>query len=92
LIAEIRRNSNYSRQEWRELETSEPIDPGATMILLRAALEEAESFVTRMPTSVAGVLFLKDNEVVQPDPDRLQDCQTHSGPTKFKFDRIVLPG
>jgi hypothetical protein len=79
LIAEIRRNSNYSRAEWRELMTADPIDPDAIMPRLRAALDEAEAFVTRMPTDKAGLLFLKDGEVVQPDPDRLDDYQTHAG-------------
>jgi hypothetical protein len=59
--------------------TADPIDPDAIMPRLRAALDEAEAFVTRMPTDKAGLLFLKDGEVVQPDPDRLDDYQTHAG-------------
>jgi hypothetical protein len=44
---------------------------------LHRALKEAEAFVTRMPTDKVGLLFLKDGQVVQPDPDRLSDYQTH---------------
>jgi hypothetical protein len=51
----------------------------ATMKRLREILSEAETFVTRMPTDQAGLLFLKDGQVVQPDPARLQDYQTHAG-------------
>jgi hypothetical protein len=46
---------------------------------LRSALDEAESFVTSMPTEKMGLLFLKDGRVVQPDPARLPDYQTHAG-------------
>jgi len=79
LIAEIRRNSHYSRAEWRELETVEPLDPEAVIKKLYAALDEAEAFVTQMPTDRIGLLFLQDGRVVQPDPARLQDYQTHAG-------------
>jgi len=42
-------------------------------------LNEAEAFVLRMPTEKIGLLFLQGSKVVQPDPDRLQDYQTHAG-------------
>lgn len=79
LIAEIRRNANYPEAEWRALATSEPLDPKAITNRLRAALDDAEAFVTRMPTDKAGLLFLKGAQVVQPDPGRLQDYHTHAG-------------
>lgn len=79
LIGEIRRNSLYPRAAWDELRSSEPIDPDSTMQRLRAALDEAEAFVLRMPTEKTGRLFLKDGEIVQPDPDRLGDYAEHCG-------------
>ena len=79
LIAEIRRNSNYPAAEWRELSSVEPIDPQDITSRLRRALDEAETFVNRMPTAKAGLLFLKDRQAVQPDPDRLDEYQTHAG-------------
>ena len=79
LIAEIRRNSNYPAADWRALLSSEPIDPKDITLRLRSALDEAEAFVTRMPTDKMGVLFLIDGDVVQPDPGRLPDYQTHAG-------------
>jgi hypothetical protein len=82
LIAEIRRNSNYPAAEWRALASAEPINPNVVITKLRAALDEAEAFVSRMPTDKLGLLFLQAGEVVQPDPDCLNNYQTHAGQTR----------
>jgi hypothetical protein len=79
LIAEIRRNSDYPKAEWRALQSSEPLDPKDIMARLRVALDEAEVFIGRMPTNKIGLLFLQAGEVVQPDPDRVDTYQTHAG-------------
>ena len=79
LINEIRRNANYPAAEWRALQTSEPLDPKAITTRLRSALDEAEAFVGQMPTDKMGLLFLKDGNVVQPGPGRLQEFRTHAG-------------
>jgi hypothetical protein len=79
LIAEIRRNLHHSKAEWQSLDASEPIDPEKTIQRLTAALERAEAFVARMPTEKIGLLFLENDKIVQPDPDRLDDYQTHAG-------------
>jgi hypothetical protein len=79
LIAEIRRNSNYSPAEWKALISAEPIEPAAVKGKVKAALEEAEAFVSRMPTDKAGLLFLEGGKVVEPDPERLDSYQTHAG-------------
>ncbi len=79
LLAEIRRNMHYPAVEWLNLDSSEPLDPKDITGRLRAALEEAEAFVSKMPTEKAGMLFLKNAQVVQPDPARLQDYQVHAG-------------
>ena len=79
LIGEIRRNSNYPREAWDELPVEKPLDPVELSRRLRAALEEAETFVMKMPTELVGMLFLKDGRVVQPNPDRLVDYETHRG-------------
>jgi hypothetical protein len=79
LIAEIRRNAHYPAAEWRAVAASEPLDPHAVTGKLRSALDAAESFVARMPTDKLGLLFLKEGRVVQPDPDRLSEYQTHAG-------------
>jgi hypothetical protein len=79
LIAEIRRNANYPAADWRALLSSEPIDPKDITLRLRSALNAAETFVMQMPTEHMGVLFLKDGQVVQPNPDRLPDYYAHAG-------------
>jgi hypothetical protein len=33
----------------------------------------------KMPTEKAGLLFLKDGSVAQPDPARLEDYEVHAG-------------
>lgn len=47
--------------------------------LLRSALDEAEAFVSRMPTNLAGLLFLEHGRLVEPDPEHLDDYATHYG-------------
>jgi hypothetical protein len=79
LIAEIRRHAHYPAAEWRALSSAKPIDPGLITQKLRAALDDADAFVARMPTDKLGVLFLQAGEVVQPDPDRLNAYDTHAG-------------
>jgi hypothetical protein len=79
LIGEIRRNSLYPREAWEELRSSEPLDPDQTMQRLRAALDEAEAFVLRMPTAKVGRLFIASNKVVQPDPANLEAYTEHFG-------------
>jgi hypothetical protein len=79
LIAEIRRNAHYPAAEWSALIVREPVDPVDISARLRQALDEAEAFVTRMPTNKAGLLFLQGGAVTQPDPDRLDLYETHAG-------------
>jgi hypothetical protein len=79
LIAEIRRNSRYSAAEWKSIVAAEPVDATSVLLRLRNALDEAEVFVSKMPTSKAGLLFLKEGNVVQPDPGHLENYETHAG-------------
>ncbi len=79
IINEIRRNARYTAADFRRIDSDPPIDPAATMTRLREVLGEAEAFVGRMPTEKAGLLFLKDGHVMQPDPDHLEEYQGHAG-------------
>jgi len=66
--------------EWQSLQSTVPFDPKDIMARLRAALDQAEAFVTRMPTDKLGLLFLDAaGHAMQPDPDRLDGYQTHTG-------------
>ncbi|MGA2136177.1 MAG: hypothetical protein ABSH50_28130 [Bryobacteraceae bacterium] len=79
VINEIRRTARYTAADFRRVAGDPPIDPAATMTRLREILAEAEAFVTRIPTDKVGLLFLKEGHAVQPDPERLEDYQTHAG-------------
>ncbi len=79
LIAEIRRNSQFPTAEWKALESTVPLDPKTITRQLQLILGDAEAFVAQMPSDKAGLLFLKDDKVVQPVPDRLSEYQIHAG-------------
>jgi hypothetical protein len=79
IINEIRRNASYTDADFRRIDSDPPIDPVTTMLRLRDVLGNAEVFVTSMPTDKAGLLFLKGGEVIQPDPKRLDEYETHAG-------------
>ncbi|MBI4910470.1 MAG: hypothetical protein HY820_43035 [Acidobacteria bacterium] len=96
LFAEIRRNSNYPAPDWKALSTVQPVDPKVVMPRLRAILEEAEAFVLQVPTAKLGLLFLENGKVVQPDPSRLDQYETHAGrrrghwPESYEIGRAML--
>ena len=79
LINEIRRNANYTAADFRRVASIPAVDASAVMRRLRDILLEAETFVARMPTDKIGLLFLKDDKVVQPDPAHLEAYTTRSG-------------
>ena len=79
LINEIRRLARYTEADFRRVASEPAFDPAVIMIRFRIALDEAEAFVLLMPTEKIGLLFLKDGQVVQPDPDRLDEYNTHAG-------------
>ena len=72
-------SARYRAEDFLMVASDPPLDPVATMRRLWEILEEAEAFVLRMPTDKVGLLFLKDGIVLQPDPDRLSEYQTHAG-------------
>jgi hypothetical protein len=79
IINEIRRVARYTEADFRRIASDPPVDPAETMARLRNILNEAEVFVAQMPTDKVGLLFMKGGRVVQPDPARLHDYQTHAG-------------
>ena len=89
IINEIRRTARYTEADFRRVDSDPPIDPAATMTRLRDILGEAEAFVTRMPTDKAGLLFLKDGQAVQPDPERLHEYRTHAGQRRGQWPTSV---
>ncbi len=79
LINEVRRLARYTAADFERVASDPPVDVALIMRRLRQALDEADSFARRIPTEKVGLLFLTDGKVVQPDPDRLDDYETHAG-------------
>lgn len=80
LIAEIRRSARYQDDDLAGLDMEPSMTAGALSNKLRAALNDAEAFVSRMPSEKAGLIFFDDNNrIVQPDPDRLERYGVHAG-------------
>jgi hypothetical protein len=77
LLAEVSRNSRYTREDFRGLSSEVPIDGDVVLQSLRAALEQAREFVARMPTEEVGTVFLKDGAPVEPDPTNLSAYVPH---------------
>lgn len=68
--------------------TSGPtVDPAATMTRLGQVLDEAEAFVTQMPTDKAGLLFLQAGNAMQPDPEPLETYAAHAGQRRGQWPR-----
>lgn len=96
VINEIRRTARYTEADFRRVASDTPIDAAATMTRLHEVMIEAEAFVSKMPTDKAGLLFLKDGRVVQPDPERLDEYETHAGrrrgqwPSSFEIESAMF--
>ncbi len=96
IVNEIRRIARYTVEDFNRVSSDPKLDPVVTMTRLREILAEAEAFISQMPTDVIGLLFLEANKVVQPDPSRLADYQTHAGqrrghwPSSFEISAAML--
>lgn len=79
IINEIRRVARYTAADFERLAAHPPLDPAEIMVRFRGVLSEAEEFVAKMPTEKAGLIFIENGRVVQPDPARLDTYVTHAG-------------
>ncbi len=79
LINEVRRLARYKAADFDRIASDPPVDPAKVMQALKAALDDAEAFVLRMPTDKIGLLFLEGGKIVQPNPERLDEYATHAG-------------
>ena len=82
LIAEIRRNARYRADDYADLNLTAPVDAAEVSRRLRQMLAEAGAFVGSMPAGREGLLFLKNGQAVQPDPQNLIAYIAHSGSRK----------
>lgn len=79
LIREIRRNARYRADDYADLALVAPVDASAVSRRFREILDEADKFVHAMPIGKEGLLFLKEGNPVQPDPEKLTDYVEHAG-------------
>jgi hypothetical protein len=59
LINEIRRLAHYTASDFDRVDSDPPVEPVTIMRELNEALDDAESFVMRMPTDKIGMLSLR---------------------------------
>jgi hypothetical protein len=61
------------------LATEKPIDVPDLHRRIHRVLDDAERFISRIPTDAVGVVFLEGGNTVQPDLGALERCQRQAG-------------
>jgi hypothetical protein len=79
MLADITRHSRFTAEEFRVLATERPIDVPGLHRRIRNMLEDAERFISRIPSDAVGVVFLDGDNPVQPDVETLDKYQRHAG-------------
>lgn len=76
LIDMIGRFARYRQEELIDLDIAPALDAADLSRKIKLALQSATEFVEAMPADLAGIAFVEDGHVVQPDPERL-DAYDH---------------
>jgi hypothetical protein len=79
MLAEITRHSRFTSEEFRALATERPIDMQELHKRIRAMLDDAELFVSELPSNAVGFVFLDGDKPVQPELRDLSRYQLHAG-------------
>lgn len=79
MLAEIIRHSRFTAAEFQALATDQPIDVRDLHHHIRTMIENAESFITSLPSDAVGVVFLEGDKAVQPGVTALDKYQRHPG-------------
>ena len=96
MLAEITRHSRFTAEEFQALATEQPIDASALHRRIRSMIEDAESFIARLPSHAVGVIFMEGERAVQPDLNALDKYQRNPGapsgfwPTSPEISRAML--
>jgi hypothetical protein len=96
MLAEITRHSRFTAEEFRALATDQPIDVPGLHRRIRSMIEDAESFIARLPSDAVGVIFMEGERAVQPDVNALDKYQRNPGapsgfwPTSPEISRAML--
>lgn len=79
MLTEITRHSRFTAEEFEALATEEPVDVPALHRRIRSMIEDAESFIAKLPSDAVGVVFMDGDRAVQPDVDALDKYQRNPG-------------
>ena len=79
MLNEMRRNAKFSPVDFEQLNMPDPAARRDLVQRLRAALDDAETFVAAMPSRLVGNIFIAGGRAVQPGTDRLDSYQLHKG-------------
>lgn len=79
MLAEIRRHSTFTADEFETLATEQPLDIRTLHKQIKAMLSQAEGFVAQVPSDAVGCLFLENGKPVQPDLSALGRYVRHTG-------------
>ena len=90
LLAEITRHSRFTAEEFRTLATERPIDIADLHRRIRSMIEDAESFIGRIPSEAVGVVFLDGGKPVQPDLIALEKYERRAGARRGQAPRRVV--
>jgi hypothetical protein len=79
MLAEITRHSRFTAEEFHALATEEPVDVPGLHRRIRSMIEDAESFIAKLPSDDVGVVFMDGDKPVQPDVNALDRYQRNPG-------------
>ncbi len=79
MLADIVRHSRFTAEEFRVLATERPMDVPGLHRRIRSMLDDAERFISRIPSDAVGFVFLEGEKPVQPDVEALGKYRRHAG-------------
>jgi hypothetical protein len=79
MLADIIRHSRFDAEEFRVLATEHPLDVPALHRRIRSMIEDAERFISQIPSDAVGFVFMESGKPVQPDLEALEKYQRCAG-------------
>ena len=89
MLAEITRHSRFTAEEFRVLATEHPIDTADLHRRIRGMIEDAASFIAKLPSNAVGVIFMDGGQIVEANkPDEFFSHPQHAR-TKLFLSQIL---
>jgi len=79
MLSEITRHSRFTAEEFRVLATERPLEVSDVHRRIRNMIEDAERFISEIPSDDVGVVFLDGDKPIQPEMGALAKYQRRSG-------------